>query len=106
MEFPGVLIEYGADALKAGSLRNTLFGCPDGHYRPTAAPRCELRMHRGESILLWWVGDEVDAVVHVEMDGERIARLRNYRHSPELLSEVCRELDVPFQTHGYRPNLS
>jgi RNA polymerase sigma-70 factor, ECF subfamily len=117
MEFPGLRVEYGAHALRAGSLQNTLFGCPDGHYQPTApgfdraaagaadaaSPRCELRVHRGESILLWWLGDEVDAVVRAAVDGDRIAGLRNYRHSPELITEVCRELGVPFRTHGYRP---
>ena len=102
MEFPGVMVEYGADALRSGSLRNTLFGCPDGHYEPTA-PRCERRVHRGESILLWWNGEDVDAVVRVEVDGGRIAGLRNYRHAPEVITEVCRELGVPFRKHGYRP---
>jgi RNA polymerase sigma-70 factor, ECF subfamily len=105
MEFPGVMIEYGAAALRAGSLQSTLFGCPEGRYKPPVPPRCEVRMHRGESILLWWLGKEVDAVVRVELDGDRVARLCNYRHSPELTTEVCRELGVPFLTHGYRPNI-
>jgi RNA polymerase sigma-70 factor (ECF subfamily) len=104
MEFPGVLHEYGVAALRAGSLRSTLFGCPEGRYTPPAPPRCEVRMHRGESILLWWLGTEVDAVVRVELDQARIAGLRNYRHSPDLAAEVCRELGVPFLNHGYRPN--
>ncbi|MET0790319.1 MAG: RNA polymerase sigma factor [Polyangiaceae bacterium] len=105
MEFPGVMIEYGAAALRAGSLQSTLFGCPEGRYKPALPPRCEVRMHRGESILLWWIGKEVDALVRVELDGACIARLRNYRHSPELTTEVCRELGVPFLTHGYRPQI-
>ena len=105
MEFPGVMIEYGAEALRAGSLRSTILGCPEGRYRPAQPPRCEVRMHRGEALFLWWVGKEVDAVVHVELEGDRIARLRNYRHSPELTREVCRELEVPFLTHGYGPKL-
>ncbi|HEY5373306.1 MAG TPA: hypothetical protein VIK01_06445, partial [Polyangiaceae bacterium] len=71
----------------------------------TSAPRCELRAYRGESIFLWWSGDEVHAVVRVGVSGERIAQLQNYYHAPEVVSEVCRELDVPFRTHGYRPNL-
>jgi hypothetical protein len=45
----------------------------------------------------------VHAVVRVEVAGERIARLWNYYHAPELLDEVCRELGVPFRTHGYLP---
>lgn len=105
MEFPGVMVEYGADALRVGSLHHTLFGCPDGEYAPATPPRCEARTHRGEPILLWSIGDEVDAVVRVEVEGDRIARLRNYRHAPELSTEVCRELGVPLRTHGYRPTV-
>ncbi|MFP2904199.1 sigma-70 family RNA polymerase sigma factor [Pyxidicoccus sp. 3LFB2] len=103
LEYPGFKLESGAAAVRSGSLQGTLFGCPEGGYVLVAPPRCELRAHRGESIFLWWSGEEVHAVVRVEVDGDRIARLRNYYHSPEVLSEVCRELDVPFRTHGYRP---
>lgn len=103
LEYPGFKLESGAAAVRAGSLQGTLFGCPEGGYTLVAPPRCELRAHRGESIFLWWSGEEVHAVVRVEVDGDRIARLRNYYHSPEVLTEVCRELDVPFRTHGYRP---
>jgi RNA polymerase sigma-70 factor (ECF subfamily) len=103
MEYPGFKIEDGARAVRAGTLRGTLFGCPEGGFVLTAPPRCELRAHRGESIFLWWSGDEVHAIVRVDVDGDRIARLRSYYHAPEVLTEVCRELDVPFRTHGYRP---
>jgi RNA polymerase sigma-70 factor, ECF subfamily len=103
MEYPGFKLEYGAHAIRNGSLQGTLFGCPEGGHELVAPPRCELRAHRGESIFLWWTGDEVHAVVRVEVDGDRIARLRNYYHAPEVLAEICRELDVPFRTHGYQP---
>jgi RNA polymerase sigma-70 factor (ECF subfamily) len=104
MEYPGVVVEYGARAVRDGSLTGTLRGCIDGtHPPPPVAPRCEVRAHRGESILLWWQGDEVHAVVRVEVDGDRIARMRNYYNAPEVLAEVCRELQVPFRTHGYQP---
>ena len=53
--------------------------------------------------LLWWWGDEVHAVVRVETEGDRIARMRDYHHAPELIEEVCRELEAPFRTHGYWP---
>jgi RNA polymerase sigma-70 factor (ECF subfamily) len=102
LEYPGLKIEHGAAAVRAGSLQGTLFGCPDGGFEVVAAPRSEVRAHRGESILLWWSGDEVHAIVRVEVEGERIAQLRNYYHAPEVITEVCRELDVPFCTHGYR----
>jgi RNA polymerase sigma-70 factor (ECF subfamily) len=56
--------------------------------------------------MLWWSGDEVHGVVRVDVDGDRIVRLRNYFHAPEVLAEVCRELQKPFRTHGYRPAIS
>ncbi len=103
MEYPGFKIEDGPRAVRAGSLRGTLFGCPEGGFVLTAPPRCEVRAHRGESIFLWWSGDEVHALVRVDVDDDRIARLRSYYHAPEVLTEICRELGVPFRTHGYRP---
>ncbi|WP_163995890.1 sigma-70 family RNA polymerase sigma factor [Pyxidicoccus caerfyrddinensis] len=103
LEYPGFKVEHGAEVIRATSLQGTLFGCPEGGFELVAPPRCELRAHRGESLFLWWSGEEVHAVVRVEVEGDRIARLRNYYHSPEVLSEVCRELGVPFRTHGYRP---
>jgi RNA polymerase sigma-70 factor (ECF subfamily) len=103
LEYPGIKIERGAGAVRSGSLQGTLFGCPDGHHELLAPPRCELRAHRGESILLWWSGDEVHSVVRVEVDGDRIARLASYYHAPEALAEICGELGVPVRTHGYHP---
>ena len=103
MEYPGIKVEYGAEAVRAGSLQGTLFGCDEMGFEVTAPPRCEVRAHRGESIFLWWSGDEVHAVVRVEVDCDRIARLRNYYHAPEVITEICRELEVPFRTHGYQP---
>jgi len=104
LEYPGFKLERGAAAVVNGSLRGTLFGCPDGAHAPPPTPRCELRTHRGEAIFLWWSGPEVHAVVRVQVAGERILRLWNYYHAPELLSEVCRELLVPFRAHGYLPS--
>jgi RNA polymerase sigma-70 factor (ECF subfamily) len=106
LEYPSFKIEHGAAAVRAGSLQGTLFGCPegaDGEHAPSALPRCELRAHRGESIFLWWSGEQVHAVVRATVSGDRIAQLLNYYHAPEVISEVCRELDVPFCSHGYRP---
>lgn len=103
LEYPGFRLETGATAVRAGSLTGTLFGCASGASVLSAEPRCERRAHRGETLLLWWSGDEVHAIVRAELEGERIARLRNYYHAPEVLTEVCRELGVPFRSHGYRP---
>jgi RNA polymerase sigma-70 factor (ECF subfamily) len=104
LEYPGFRTEQGRETLRTSSLSGTLFGCPD-EVRNEAwpAPRSEIRAYRGEPIFLWWSGDEVHAVVRVEVQGERVASLRNYYHAPEVLAEVCGELGVPYRTHGYRP---
>jgi RNA polymerase sigma-70 factor (ECF subfamily) len=102
VEFPGLIVEYGREVAKAGSLRGTLFGCPDEDEVPTAVPRCEVRVHRGEAIFLWWAGDEVHAVVRATIEADRIASLRNYYHAPDVLAEICSELGVPHRAHGYR----
>jgi RNA polymerase sigma-70 factor (ECF subfamily) len=106
LEYPGFRIEQGAEAVRAGTLTGTLLGCPTGEHEVVAPPRAELRAHRGETLMLWWVGEEVHAVVRVELAGERIARLTTYYHAPEVLSEVCRELAVPCRSHGYGPTSS
>lgn len=33
---------------------------------------------------------------------QRIARIRTYFHTPEVVSELCGELDLPCRTSGYR----
>ena len=106
LEYRGFRLERGAEAVREGTLRGTLFGCPDGAPEPVVPPRCEVRAHRGESIFLWWSGEEVHAVVRFEVEDDRIARLRTYYHAPEVLAEVCSELQVPFRTHGYLPGES
>src|SRR5262249_10955818 len=79
----GFKIAVGRDEIRRSALTGTLFGCPDiEHPLPIATPHCELRAHRGETIMLWWSGDEVHAIVRAELDGDRIARLRNYYHCP------------------------
>jgi RNA polymerase sigma-70 factor (ECF subfamily) len=103
MEFPGLRVEQGVDAVRNGSLRSTLFGCPEGGHAPPEPPHCEVRAHRGESILLWWWSGEVHAIVRVTVDGDRITQMRDYHHAPDVLTEVCRELEVPYRTHGYWP---
>jgi RNA polymerase sigma-70 factor (ECF subfamily) len=71
-----------------------------------ASPRFEIRTHRGEHLLLaWWTHDDGEAVrafSRLECEGERIARIRTYFHTPEAITEVCRELGLPCRTNGYR----
>ncbi len=70
-----------------------------------APPRREVRMYRGEPIVLAWYahadGDYVRAIDRLELEGDHIARLRNYWLTPDVLVEVCAELGVPFRSNGY-----
>jgi len=74
------------------------------HALPTP-PRREIRMHRGEPVVIAWYahadGEYVRAIDRVELDGDHIARLRNYFFTPDVLAEVCAELGVPFRSNGY-----
>lgn len=45
--------------------------------------------------------DAVRGVARVEA-GERIQSLRNYFFTPDVIAEVCRELEVPLRVNGYR----
>jgi RNA polymerase sigma-70 factor (ECF subfamily) len=102
VELPGLVIQYGPAAAKAGIFKGTLFGCPDEAHERLPNVRSEVRAYRGESILLWWVDDAVHSVARIEVDNDRIARITSYYHAPEVLQEVCRELGAEAHTHGYR----
>jgi RNA polymerase sigma-70 factor (ECF subfamily) len=70
-------------------------------------PRREIRVHRGEPIVLAWYahtdGEFVRAIDRVELDvdGAHLARVRNYFFTPDVLAEVCAELGVPCRGNGY-----
>jgi RNA polymerase sigma-70 factor (ECF subfamily) len=69
-------------------------------------PRAELRMHRGEPLLLLWYqhedGEAVRAINRFETGEDGITRLRNYFYTPDFIAEVCGELNVPYRTNGNR----
>ncbi|MET0596186.1 MAG: sigma-70 family RNA polymerase sigma factor [Polyangiaceae bacterium] len=71
-----------------------------------SSPRCEVRVHRGEPIVLVWYahadGEAVRAINRVEVEDGQIASMKNYFFTPDFIAEVCRELDVPFRSNGYR----
>jgi len=102
---PGILIERGAAAARAGTFRGTLEGCAenDAQLGLVGPPRCEVRNYRGEPILVWFWGGTVRTLLRVDTHAGRIARITNYFHAPELLSEICAELGLPVRTNGYRP---
>jgi RNA polymerase sigma-70 factor (ECF subfamily) len=116
VESPGLAVEYGAETARRGSLGGILFGDPCGDHSFIAPalragmlskpPRLELRVHRGEALLLGWFahqdGEAVRAISRAEVADDRIARLSFYLHTPEVLAEICRELGVPFRSSGYR----
>jgi len=69
-------------------------------------PRLEPRLHRGEWLLVHWYahsdGDAVRAISRVEADGDRLTRVRNYFYTPDVLAEICAELQLPFRSNGYQ----
>jgi RNA polymerase sigma-70 factor (ECF subfamily) len=120
IEVVGVHTEYGPRAARDGVFTGMVFGSKrmaesetrggmDPRFRQGVRPvpaRAEVRVHRGEALLLSWYqhddGEAVRAVTRLEVDGERIARVRNYFFTPDFIGDVCRELGVPFRVNGYR----
>jgi RNA polymerase sigma-70 factor (ECF subfamily) len=120
IEVVRVHTEYGPEAARKGVFQGMMFGSRrlaaaderggiDPRFKQGALPslpRCEVRVHRGEPILLHWYahddGEAVRAVTRVETDGDRLSRVRNYFYTPDVIAEICRELAVPFRTNGYR----
>jgi RNA polymerase sigma-70 factor (ECF subfamily) len=119
VEIVGVVTEYGPDQARdarRGSFAGMLTpitidergGVPEHLLEGYAGvpPRTEIRPYRGEPIVLFWYahadGEAVRAVARVEALDDHIRLLRNYFFTPDVIAEVCRELDVPFRINGYR----
>jgi RNA polymerase sigma-70 factor, ECF subfamily len=111
LDFPGLHTDYGVDAARR-ALGTTMF-----HASAFITPewragvvddsaRFELRVHRGRPLLLaWWRhqdGEAVRGFSLLDCEGDRIAAMRTYFHTPEALAELCRELGVPCRRNGYR----
>jgi RNA polymerase sigma-70 factor (ECF subfamily) len=123
-EVVGATTMYGPEAARRTVLTGMLFGSKamatadvNGGMEARfmqgvlpAAPRVEAREHRGEWVLLHWYahqdGEFVRAVTRVEPGRggaeERVARVQNYFFNPDLVSDVCGELGVPWRANGYR----
>src|SRR5207253_8196336 len=90
-----------ADPARLGGLDPAFF-----HNVLPQVPRVEPRLHRGEWLLVHWYahsdGEAVRAISRVETDGDRLTRVRNYFYTPDVLAEICAELQVPFRSNGYR----
>jgi RNA polymerase sigma-70 factor (ECF subfamily) len=123
VEVVGASTHHGAERARGTVLTGMLFGSQrmaapadggsgdgiDPRFAQDVLPvpaRLELRVHRGEHLLLSWYahrdGEYVRAVSRVELsaDGDQIARLRNYYYTPEVIAELCGELDLPWRVNG------
>jgi RNA polymerase sigma-70 factor (ECF subfamily) len=123
VEVVGASTIYGAEQARTTVLPGMVFGsrrmaapgdggtCDgiDPRFAQGVLPepaRLELRPHRGEVLLVSWYahrdGEFVRAITRAELsaDGDRIARLRNYYYTPEVIAELCGELDLPCRTNG------
>ncbi|MFO0682098.1 MAG: sigma-70 family RNA polymerase sigma factor [Sandaracinus sp.] len=119
VEVVGATREYGRQAARARVLPGMMFGSRrladpsaecgvERQYRTGALPtpvRAELRSFRGEPVLLSWYahvdGEAVRGITRLSHDEERITHVANYFYTPDLLADVCRELEVPFRINGY-----
>jgi RNA polymerase sigma-70 factor (ECF subfamily) len=120
IEVVGVHTEYGPQAAREGVLSGMLFGSQRmaeadtrGGMDPRfmqgvlpSSPRAEVRIHRGEPLVLLWYahadGEAVRGVNRVDVEGDRLTRLRNYFYTPDFLADLCGELGVPFRLNGHR----
>lgn len=120
VEVIGATASYGSDETRKEMLRGILFGSERLANAATLGgiearfvcgalptpPRAELRVHRGEAIALLWYahqdGEHVRAINRAVADGDRIANLRNYFFTPDLIADVCAELGVSHRPNGYR----
>jgi RNA polymerase sigma-70 factor (ECF subfamily) len=119
VEVVGATTQYGPEAARQTVLFGMLFGASrmatadvnggmDAHFMQgivDQAPRVEVRAHRGGWVLLHWYthrdGEAVRALTRIELEGDRVAHLKNYFFNPDLLAEVCGELGLPSRSNGY-----
>ena len=70
------------------------------------APRVEARWHRDRWLLVHWYqhdeGPAVRAFTSIELEGDRVMRLRNYFYNSELLLDLAGELGLPVRINGHR----
>ena len=120
VEVVGATTSFGSDGCRDGMLRGMVFGskrlaaaATEGGIEArlvmgalSTPPRSEVRLYRGEAIVLIWYahedGEYVRAVNRVVSDGDGIAHLANYFFTPELIAEICGELEVPCRSNGHR----
>ena len=112
--------DFGRESARQGVLFGMLYGIrrladpaqpkyPQAELFETvldAAPRAEVRVHRGEPILVIFYphqdGEAVRGICRFEVSDGLIGQLRNYFYTPDVIAEVCGELQLPFKPSGYR----
>lgn len=122
VEVVGVTTQYGHEAARRTVLYGMLYGSERLAHADTLGgiearfiagalatpPRCEVRAHRGEWLLVHWYahadGEAIRAITRldVDVDGDRVARLQNYFFNPDFLAEICGEMGLPFRVNGHR----
>ncbi|HEY7700411.1 MAG TPA: RNA polymerase sigma factor, partial [Vicinamibacteria bacterium] len=114
-EIAGISTEYGTEKMKqtdTGSLHHTLFSPISHAVQPQflagyqgGPPRAEVHDSGGESVVICWYdhedGPRVRDVMRIGVDDDRITSIRYHFFSPDVLAEVCGELDLPWQSNGY-----
>ena len=115
-EVVGIATEYGPAKMRqsdTGSLYHGLFS-PISHAVDVEFRRgdrggvahAERRPYRDEPILVSWYdhddGRVVRDVVRIATDGERVASIKFYFFSPDVVGEICGELGLPWRSNGYR----
>lgn len=120
IEVVGVHTDYGAATARKGVFFGMLYGSRRMHEAETRggmdpsrkrgvlpdSPRVEVRVHRGEALLVHWYkhedGEYVRAITRLEAEGDQVRLVRNYFFTPDFLADICGELGVPFHDNGYR----
>ena len=120
IEVVGVHTEWGPEAARKGVYVGMLYGSKRMHESETRggmdpsrksgvlpdSPRVEVRVHRGEALLVHWYkhddGEYVRAITRLEAEGDQVRVVRNYFFTPDFLADLCGELGVPFHDNGYR----
>ncbi len=115
VDMVGMGAEYGPKQMRnpqTGTLYHTLFSPLKHAVAPCylagdtgCGARSEVREYRGEPAILMWYetsdGPVVRDVVRFEIEGDRIAHIRYYFFSPDVLAEVCNEMQLPWRSNGY-----
>jgi len=93
----GCAEESGRDEIERGSLHYAL--------QSSSIEGLTVEERAGQSFLAFWYKSEQGRVVRdlarIQFDEERVSCIDFFYFSPDVLTEVCLELDLPHATNGY-----